>query len=151
MDKTLVRRKLLRGSLAAPVVLTVSSASSAAASSFARCLKNDTTSNTFFTQDTDRWFRKQVPVSSLIAQGQNQGYYFLDPVKSVWVNVNAPNTALTFGAIMPPGWKIGTQSTRWALVWFDKSTTIQYSKITLQKPWGASATTMSCYGSFNRA
>ena len=42
-------------------------------------------------------------------------------------------------------------SSRWALVWFDKSTTTQYTKISLQRPSGSSATTMSCYGSFNRA
>jgi len=150
-ERSALRRKVLRGTLAAPVVLTVSSAS-AAASSFARCLAQDTRErHAFFSDTSDHWFRKQVPVSMLWAQGQDQGYYYLDPVKNVWVSVEPPHTPLYFGAFLAPGWKISSQSSRWALVWFDKSTTTQYSRITLQKPFGSTATTMSCYGSFNKA
>jgi len=153
MDKQSLRRKLLRGSLAAPVVLTVSSASAAATTSFARCLKSADLDapKSFFSQDTDHWFRQQVPVSMLWAQGRDQGYFFLDQVKNVYVSVNAPNTELSFGSMLAPGWKVSSQSTRWALVWFDKSSSTQYSRITLQRPYGSSATTMSCYGSFKKA
>jgi hypothetical protein len=41
-------------------------------------------------------------------------------------------------------------STRWALVWFDKATATQYSVVTLQRPSGSVAATLSCYGSFRR-
>ena len=42
MDNLTIRRKLLRGTLSVPVVLTLSSASTAAAASFTRCLKGTT-------------------------------------------------------------------------------------------------------------
>lgn len=152
MDKTSVRRKFLRGSLAAPVVLTVSSPS-AAASSFVRCLRSGDgdTPKRFFVEDTDSWFRQKVPVSMLWANGQDQGWHFLDQVKNVYVGVQYPHTALGFGASLAPGWKVSSQSSRWALVWFDKATSTQYSKISLQKPYNSTATTMSCYGSFKKA
>jgi len=153
MDKKVLRRKLLRGSLAAPVVLTVSSASAAAISSFSRCLRSAdaNTPYRFFSEDTDHWFRQKVPVSMLNVQGRDQGYYFLDQVRNVYVSVNPPYNELNFGQLMPQGWQVSSQSTRWALVWFDKSSSTQYSRITLQRPRGASATTMSCYGSFRKA
>ena len=37
------------------------------------------------------------------------------------------------------------------VVWFDKATTSRYNQITLQKPFGASAVSVSCYGSFFKA
>jgi hypothetical protein len=150
--RALLRRKVLRGTLAAPVVLTVSSAS-AATSSFARCLANtNTTPDAFFTTTADSWFRTQVPVTGLWSQGQDLGYFYNDPMKNVFVSVNSPYTALTFNAAtIPNNVKVTTSSTRWAVVWFDKATTTQYTKITLQQPFGSSATTMSCYGSFNKS
>lgn len=152
MDTKSVRRKFLRGSLAAPVVLTVSSAS-AATTSFVRCLRNGETDTPrrFFSDDTDHWFRQQVPVAKLWAHGQEQGWFFLDQVRNVYVGVHYPHTQLNFGAMLAPGWKVTEQSSRWALVWFDRSTSTQYSRISLQRPFGASATTMSCYGSFRKA
>ena len=147
-----LRRKVLRGSLAAPVVLTVSSAS-VAASSFARCLANaNAHPDDFFADQSDKWFRTQVPVTELWAQGRDLGYYYEDPVKNVFVNVNFPHMPLPFNsATMPPYVKVTSQSHRWAIVWFDKASTTQYSKITLQKPFGSTAASMSCYGSFNKA
>jgi hypothetical protein len=153
MDKQALRRKLLRGSLAAPVVLTVSSASAAATASFARCLRagGGDLPDRFFTADSDHWFRQQVPVSMLWANGREQGYFFMDQVKHVYISVDPPYTEMNFGTFLPPGWKVTSQSSRWALVWFDKSSSTQYSRITLQRPHGSSATTMSCYGSFRKA
>jgi hypothetical protein len=146
-----VRRKFLRGSLAAPMVLTVSSAS-AATTSFARCLLNTPTQTDapFFATTGDMWFRRQVQVDELW-KGGSQGYYFLDQVKNVYVSVNAPYTALSFGSYLDNGWKINSSSTRWALVWFDKASTTEYSKISIQQPSGSAAASMSCYGSFNKA
>jgi hypothetical protein len=152
MNPASMRRRLLKGSLAAPVVLTVSSASAQAMSSFGRCLRNaDNQQPTqFFATDADRWLRKQVPVVRLWARGRDQGYFYLDPVKNVYVSVNPPYEALPFGALLDHGWKVSGQSTRWALVWFDKATATEYSRITLQKPTGSVAATVSCYGSFRR-
>jgi len=151
MSSQSVRRKLLQGSLAAPVVLTVSSAS-AATTSFARCLRNTPSETTapFFTTSGDTWFRRQVPVVMLWAQGRDQGYFFLDQVKNVYVSVDAPYTALSFGSLLDAGWKISSSSSRWALVWFDKATSTEYAKITLQQPSDSAAATMSCYGSFTK-
>ncbi len=152
--KSALRRKLLRGSLAAPVVLTVSSASAATAS-FARCLNNTdaNTSNTvFFTGSQDKWFRAQVPVTGLWSQGSDLGYFYNDPVKNAFVSINAPYGALSFNAATMPSYvKVTSQSSRWALVWFDKATTTQYTKISIQQPFGSTASSMSCYGSFNKA
>lgn len=152
MTPSPLRRRLLKGSLAAPTVLTVSSASAQAVSSFARCLRNldAQQSELFFTNGADRMFRKEVPVVQLWAKGQDQGYFYLDPVMLKFVSVNPPYKALSFGALLEPGWKVTGQSTRWALVWFDKATATEYSRITLQKPSGAVAATVSCYGSFRR-
>src|SRR5262249_43341833 len=121
MDKLALRRKILRGSLAAPVLLTVSSASAAATTSFARCLgeASSTTKSQFFVQSGDNWFRQQVQVEQLWENGQNQGYFFLDQVKNVYVNINPPYNQLPFGSYMAPGWKVSSTTTRWALVWFD--------------------------------
>jgi hypothetical protein len=151
-DRLALRRKVLRGALAAPAVLTVSSAS-AATTSFARCLaQNPTPPGAFFTTSADNWFRAKVTVVPLWSHGQDLGTFYSDPVKNVYVSIDAPYQELTFNDVTcPTNVKIGSESTRWALVWFDKSSTTQYSKITLQQPSGSSATTMSCYGSFNKA
>lgn len=147
-----VRRKLLRGSLAAPLVLTVSSAS-AATTSFARCLRNAPreADAPFFATSGDTWFRRKVDVVQLWAKGNNRGYYFLDQVKNLYVSIEAPYKELSFGSHLDEGWKISSYTSRWALVWFDRGTSTEYSKITLQQPRGSAATTMSCYGSFNKA
>lgn len=148
-----LRRKVLRGSLAAPVVLTVSSAS-AAAGSFGRCLANSptTTNAAFFTTSADSWYRVQVPVTQLWAQGMDLGWYYNDPVKNVFVKADAPYTTLNFNSTTQPAYvKTGTAGSRWALVWFDRKSATRYSRITFQQPYGYSACTMSCYGSFSKA
>lgn len=152
MNPSPLRRRLLKGSLAAPAVLTVSSASARAMTSFGRCLRNSDPrqSPPFFTTGADGMFRKQVPVVQLTANGRDQGFFFLDPIKRTFVSVNAPYNALPFGALLQPGWQVSGTSTRWALVWFDKATATQYSVVTLQRPSGSVAATLSCYGSFRR-
>jgi hypothetical protein len=150
-ERAALRRKVLRGSLAAPVVLTVSSASVAAAS-FARCLANTNSApDAFFVNSSDQWFRTQVEVTQLWSQGADLGYFYEDPLKNVFVSINSPNRALTFSSsTMPANVKVTSQSTRWAVVWFDKATSTQYSRISLQQPFGSSAVSVSCYGSFRK-
>lgn len=149
-----LRRKVLRGSLAAPVVLTVSSAS-AATTTFGRCLANSpsTTTAAFFQNSAtaDKWYRTQVPVTGLWWGGIDYGFFYNDPVKGCFVSCSAPYHSLPFSAATMPQWcKVTSSSTRWALVWFDKATSTRYSKITLQQPMNSAACTMSCYGSFNK-
>ena len=151
MDVRSDRRKFLRGSLAAPVVLTVSSPSVQAATSFGRCLaKLEGQQALFFAASADNWFRALVKVDQLWSQGQDRGYFFLDQVKNVYVGVVPPYSALTFGQVLDPGWKITGSSTRSALVWFSTATMAQYAKITVQQPRGYLAATISCYSSFAR-
>jgi hypothetical protein len=154
-ERAALRRKVLRGSLAAPVVLTVSSASVAAAS-FTRCLANTNSApDAFFVNSSDQWFRTQVEVWQLSSlQGVDFGYFYEDPVKDVFVSINSPYTALNFnsGPSMPPNVRATQAGTRWAVVWFDKATSTQYSRITPIKPNpGASAVSVSCYGSFRKS
>jgi hypothetical protein len=153
-NRLALRRKLLRGSLAAPVVLTVSAASTAAAASFTRCLKaTGWTEANFFTAGEDGlWYRKPVEVSQLANNAVSQGWYFLDQNLQVWVNIDNISQKQAFGAILPTGWTVTETNTRWALVWFDKRYGTQYAKITVQQPSNQFyPASMSCYGSFNGA
>jgi hypothetical protein len=152
-NRAALRRKVLRGSLAAPVVLTVSSASVAAAS-FARCVANTNTSpDSFFVNSSDRWFRTQVEVMELSSHGLSLGHFYEDPVKDVFVSITPPHRALTFNRSTMPldnSVKVTSQSTRWAVVWFDRNTSARYSRITLQQPFGSSAISVSCFASFSK-
>ena len=164
MDNRAVRRKLLQGSLAAPVVLTVSSASAQTITSFGRCLANLTSQQptTFFTESADTtWFRAQVPVVEIFKGSMSQGTYYFDPKIGSYISVVSPYSVFTgFTGATPPNasWTFGgAPAWRWALVYFDPATTLPYSDltgktiITLQKPSGYLASTMSCYGSFTKA
>jgi|LNFM01.1.fsa_nt_gb hypothetical protein len=153
MEKQTVRRQLIKGSLAAPVVLTLSSASATSLSSFGRCLRNTggTTSPEFFIDSTkpDGWFRKAVRVEQLSYQGQARGMFYRDPVLGRFVDTKSPYSMLSFGpSNMPAGWRVTGEGRRWALVYFDRASTSEYRYVTLQRPSGFSATTVSCYGSF---
>ena len=69
------RRAVLRGSLAAPVVLTVSSPA-AAVSSLRRCLNNQNAQNAgpFLSASEDTWLRKPVDVHKLEkSEGNDKG------------------------------------------------------------------------------
>jgi hypothetical protein len=164
MDTRAVRRKILQGTLAAPVVLTVSSASAQAITSFGKCLANLTgqqpTASAFFTRSADTWFRAQVPVVEIFKGSQSLGTYYFDPMGGRYVNVVYPFAACAdfAGSTLPnASYRFGATSARWALVYFDPRSTTPYSDltgktiITLQKPSGYLASSISCYGSFTRA
>jgi hypothetical protein len=75
--------------------------------------------------------------------------FYRDPVLGRFIEVKPPYSMLTFGANnMPAGWRVTGEGKRWALVYFDKSSTSEYRYVTMQRPSGFSATTVSCYGSF---
>lgn len=151
MDAKSVRRKIIKGSLAAPVVLTVSSASATAATSFGRCLRNSPTKQpAFFARENrlDNWLRKQVEVVQLSHHGQSRGWFYLDPMRRVYVSIQEPHNALTFGSNLLPGWTQTGTSKRWALVYFDGETAARFDHVTLQRPRGYMPATISCYSSF---
>jgi hypothetical protein len=161
MDNRAVRRKILQGTLAAPVVLTVSSASAQAITSFGRCLGNlaGQQPTTFFTRSADTWFRLQVPVAEIFKGGRSLGTYYFDPKVGRYVNVVYPYAALAdfAGSTLPnASYRFGASSARWALVYFDPKSTEPYSDltgrtiVTLQKPSGYLASSISCYGSFTK-
>jgi hypothetical protein len=164
MDNRAVRRKILQGTLAAPVVLTVSSASAQAISSFGRCIQRLTAQQptNFFTNSAsaDTWFRSRVPVVEIFKGSHKQGTFYFDPKIGSYVNVVSPYAVFTgfTGAVAPSKgpWKLGAVGARWALVYFEPTSATPYSNamgrtiITLQKPSGYLATSMSCYGSFTR-
>jgi hypothetical protein len=150
----------LKGTLAAPVVLTVSSASAQSLTSFGRCLRrlSGQQPTDFFRGARDTWFRQQVPVVECIKGGKSLGYFYFDPKANSYVNVVSPYSRIGFSGRVPPNhsWRFGSWSTRWALVYFEPMSSEPYSDsmgrpiITLQKPSGYLASTISCYGSFSR-
>lgn len=151
MDKRSVRRRIVTGSLAAPVVLTVSSASATSLTSFGRCLRNGgAAAPDFFapSKTADNWFRKSVNVHELSFKGIPQGEFYLDPVRAVYVSTRPPHSALAFGSRLPNFWTVSAVRTRWALVYFDGASAGQYRHITLQRPSGYRPATVSCYSSF---
>jgi hypothetical protein len=154
-----VRRKILQGTLAAPMVLTVSSASAQAITSFGRCLRNLTAQQPtdFFRISADLWYRELVQCVEIIKGSTSQGTYYFDPKFGSYMNVVTVRHRWVYGrgsarSIL----KFGTTSMRWALVYFDPVSTEPYADatgktiVTLQKPGGFLATTMSCYGSVAR-
>lgn len=151
MDTNAVRRKIVKGSLAAPVVLTVSSASASAATSFGRCLRNAANAQPAFFADEkrlDNWLRKQVEIVELSKHQRAEGWFYLDPVRNRYVSVRAPHEALPFGARLPDGWNQTGRAKRWALVYFEGKSAKSYRHITLQRPNGYMPATVSCYSSF---
>lgn len=145
------RRKVIQGSLAAPVVLTVSSASAQSVSSFGRCLANlnNQPVGPVFTKDStaDNWLRSMVTVNEM-KSGDTRDWFYLDPVKQAYVSVTNLTTTV-YQLDVGKNWKLtnAKPSSRWILVWVDSTSGTPY-KLTVQKPTlGYQATTKSCYTS----
>lgn len=149
MVQSAIRRKLLQGGMAAPVVLTISSASASPMSSFGRCLRSGPKQQmpAFFTQQSDGWFRKPVQIAGLSFGGVYRGEFYLDPRLDRYVEIRPPYAMLNFGQLMPPPWRQVSTNVRWALVYFDTDSGAEYRYLTLQQPSGYKPTTISCYGS----
>lgn len=144
------RRRVIQGSLAAPVVLTVSSASAASVSSFGRCLKNvdDRAAGPFFIDPkraTDNWLRKEVPVVQL-SKGNHVDWFYMDPGRRLLVRLADPD-----GPGLNPwdmeGWQLRAKSSRLALVWVDAKDGDPYRVMQVMRPSGYKASTKSCYTS----
>ncbi|MDZ7653766.1 MAG: hypothetical protein U5L03_15075 [Burkholderiaceae bacterium] len=152
------RRRLIQGSLAAPAVLTVSSASAASVSSFGRCLVNQKQQPTaFFIEEsklsTDNWLRKDVPVSQWKLKGQNPVWFYWDPGRREFVRLSEPlANGLNLWDMKKAGWEsTGATSRRWALVWVDSDNGARYRVMQVMQPSGYQATTKSCYTSLIKA
>jgi hypothetical protein len=149
------RRKILKGSLAAPVVLTVSSASATSLSSFGRCMRNlqgQPTGNLFLNERDlaiDSMLRKEVQIVKL-ARGTSADWFYLDPGRRLYVRLLDP-TGPGIDPIDMSGWKAVEYSKRWMLVWVDSDSGKQYLTMQVQQPSGYQATTKSCYSSLMRA
>jgi hypothetical protein len=166
------RRAVLRGSLAAPVVLTVSSPA-AAVSSLRKCLNNQNARNAepFISASADTWLRKPVDVHKLEksegkdkdkdkdkdnkgwAQGggpdkKTTDWVYFDEGLRDYVTVAAPHRRQDIGPLMN-GWKKVATEKRWGLVWVDENSGTPYSRLQIQRPTGYTACTNSCYTSFN--
>jgi hypothetical protein len=150
------RRRVIQGSLAAPVVLTVSSASATSVTSFGRCLANlnNQQPGKFFITETevttDNWLRKQVDVVQLAWGQKDVDWFYLDPTQQLYVRLSNP----AFNPVSPLDKNYQTKALgkRWALVWVDSMSGTPYKSqysivVQVQKPSGCQATTKSCYTS----
>jgi len=145
------RRAILQGSLAAPVVLTVASPT-AAASSFARCIRNlpnDPPSGTLLFLDAwdgkSGFWRVSRPVVQFAnpsGNGVNATDWLYNDPNLGYVSVNDPFTPVK----IPDGWLQSGSSNRWLLAWFDKDG--NPGPYQVQRPFSFKASTVSCHTSF---
>lgn len=153
------RRAILQGSLAAPVVLTVSSPSAAQVTTLGRCMANirnlpEGMKPAYLVEADDTWFRKQVPVVKLTLGNSSQqmtDWVFFDEALQDYVTVATPHTRLNIGPLSG-GWGIAATGTpRWGLVWVHEGTKSISTETRLQPPGGYTAVTDSCWTSFKNS
>jgi hypothetical protein len=150
------RRKVLQGTLAAPVVLTVSSASASSVSSFGRCLRNldkKQSGELFVNQrdaSLDNWLRREVEVVKFERDGKSAWFYF-DRGRELYVRLSDPTGPGISRFDIFKDWKKIGESKRWMLVWVDRDSGRPSWRMQVQQPRGFTATTKSCYSSLMRA
>jgi len=144
------RRAILQGSLAAPVVLTVSSASATTMTTLGKCMTNITEQPSKFfldleTEPKDKWFRRPVTVVKLSKEGVETDWLYLDE-KLGYVLLGSPLQKTEYSAAT--GWtQVTAEDTRWALVWLDSKSAQPYMPLQVEKPTSAyqvSTTTCAC-------
>jgi hypothetical protein len=153
MDTNPGRRKLLRGSLSAPMVLTVASPSALAATSFQACIARveevPQPSPTIAVISTrDSWLRELVQIydGRLTGGGGTQQFYkapdgFYYPLEGI-ANCLDPLASDDF---VPMSLSLRSGDTRWALVYVDKTgAKVGYGLC----PNNGYAVSASCWGSF---
>lgn len=142
-DPSNTRRKILQGSLAAPLVLTVSSAAQAA-SSFTQCIENTANSQPpdalRIIQSTDQWFRCPVTVYRYLKDGTTGDFVDVYSDGGVYKKVSDGTTFTTSGYTQ-------VSTTSWnRLVYFGTDGTPKGAG--WEKQTGGLAVTLSCGGSF---
>jgi hypothetical protein len=160
------RRAILQGSLAAPVVLTVSSASAQALTSagarLARMKDYQPAKSLYFQDSPDNWFRRSVPVVKLKFKSKVDGgtgksvirdddWFYLDPDKGKYIRLSSMQW-MSFGPELTKEWEITTEtSTRHLLVWVDPRTGAESLRMQVEPKGDQIAATVSAMGSFTRA
>jgi hypothetical protein len=147
------RRAILQGSLAAPVVLTVSSASATTMTTLGKCMTNIGTEqpSTFFLDPKDpkdKWFRRRVTVVKLRnSAGDKTDWLYFDPGFNDYVLLTSPLVKTGYAGDTAAGWTTFKESERWALVWLDSTRAQPYSQIQVERPtssYQVSTTTCAC-------
>ena len=146
------RRAILQGSLAAPVVLTVSSPTAAQVTSFGKCMANIGTQRPgkFFEDRAlaDRWLRTSVDVTQY-KHGTEYGWFFWDRNYNDYVRVTDLAKLSSLGGGWNPVQGVATEK-RWALVWVDSQDGQPWNVIQVERPLsGYQFTTISCNASVN--
>ena len=150
------RRKLLRGSLAAPLVLTVASPSVLAASSFQACIARvadqpQPGTSLMITDLQDTWLRTPVSIYSgmLRAGGGVTARYYKSPTDQLFYREDGTSACTGFDAtaFTGTGGPTPLNITRYALVYID--TTGTPVGLGTCKPATGYAVSASCWTSFS--
>jgi hypothetical protein len=149
------RRAILQGSLAAPVVLTVSSPSAATMTTVGRCLANlDNAPKPPYLVDAirpgDTWMRIRVPVVKL-TRPNNEVIYefaFYDNALNGYRKVESPHDPVVFSRSDQNNFSVAPNGERWGLQWVDDRYKVESSSIQIQPPSGYRAVTGTCWTSF---
>ena len=135
------RRKILQGSMAAPLVLTVSSAS-AAVNSFTQCIENTAgnqpAASLNIVQSADQWFRCPVTVFTYTKDGSSVKLY--QDSAGIYKKI-ADGTVFDIS-----GWTRSATASWYRLVYFGTDGSPKGAGF--EKQSGGLAVTLSCGGSF---
>ena len=143
------RRAILQGSLAAPVVLTVSSPSAATMTTIGRCMANDLAKGNpaYLVPTDDTWMRIPVTVYSLDkGDGKTTGLVFYDQYLQDHVTIDT-FTPQNIKDLSHLGWSESNRHTRYGLQWVDETSKTASTQIRWQ-PNGWRPVTDSCWTSF---
>jgi len=150
------RRAILQGSLAAPLVLTVTAAGAQTAlSSAGRALQNlkdeqrsGLPKSLYFKNSPDNWFREKVTVHQLRYRPDPttpplDRWYYLDPVPNGKYYLITSMVPEDFGASLPTGWEKIGEADAYLLVWVDPNTGDRELKMTAEPANGLIGATCS--------
>jgi hypothetical protein len=153
------RRAILQGSLAAPLVLTVSSAGAQVAlTSSERALANlkdmQPGESLYFKDSPDNWFRRPVKVEKMKYKGKEsllskEEWFYLDPAKNQYFRLSTMDWML---ASSMADWDATKEtSVRYLLVWVDPKTGGEAIKMSAKPSSNLIAATCSAIRSVNPA
>lgn len=149
------RRAILRGSLAAPVVLTVSSPSAATVTTLGRCLANlDNAPEPTYLVDAiqpgDVWLRIRVPVVTLSRPNGDViwEFAFYDDALGAYRKVAAPHQVVVLSQADQNNFRVSANGERWGLQWVHEGDKVESTRIQIEPPSGFRSVTGSCWSSF---